>query len=75
MDWLSYILGLATLPALLALYLTGKTLLTRIPGRAGAKLGNLSRRSSNPSPLQFNRRLVGQLSNPTETDEPSVQAS
>ena len=74
MDWLSYFIGLSTFPALLALYFLARLLLARWLGGT-TSLRHLPGPSSGPTPLQFNRRVVGQLRHPTEAEETTARAS
>ena len=75
MDWSSYFLGLATLPALAILLLAARRLLLKLTGGTTTHLRNLSGPSSAPSPLQFNRRVVGQLRHPSGAEESRARAS
>ncbi len=78
MDWSSYLLGLVTLPAALAVFLLARVFISRIaPGRRRG-LGKLHRPapgSRQVSTLEFTPRLVGQIRQRTDPNQESAKAS
>ncbi|MEE8137417.1 MAG: hypothetical protein V3R89_01190 [Thermoanaerobaculia bacterium] len=78
MHWPSYLLGLLTLPALLAFFLLARGIINRVRSGRGRGLGELSLPSAQPrepTALEFTPRLVGQIRERIEPGEDSAQAS
>lgn len=74
MDWTSYFLGVATLPAILVLALLARALVHRIGSRRRSDLGELAEPGA-LSALDFTPRLVGQIRRRVEPSEESAKAS
>ncbi len=72
MHWMSYLLGVATLPAILVLALLARALVHRLGSRRHGGLGEPGALSA----LEFTPRLVGQIRRRVEPpSEESAKAS